>query len=226
MSSKILEITDNTELYTSSSVQNHISIASWKELILFVDKEETDMTISLAGNSRLTVIWWYMPLKKIRLFVTHIWEKSVSDIRILWMFHDSSNLIDIKTYMSADQSEAQIEVLNILSDNAEAKCNCLIDATKWTKRNIAKINEENIMIWEKAKISWVPALLASTNDVKASHNASIERIKEEDIFYLESRWIDKTKAKSIMLEAKINKLFAQTSEKDFLDAELILKRIK
>ena len=79
-------------------------------------------------------------------------------------------------------------------------------------------------MWEKASIVWIPTLLVRSDDVKAKHSCSIEKISDSKLFYLRSRWIKKNNALQMMIEGYIFDLFKCLNmiEWDFYE-KLILK---
>lgn len=70
------------------------------------------------------------------------------------------------------------------------------------------LSEENLFLWNTWKIKWIPTLLVRSDDVKASHSCKMERISDEKLFYLRSRWIWRQNALVMMIEAKIKSLFS------------------
>lgn len=46
-----------------------------------------------------------------------------------------------------------------------------------------------------------------SNDVQASHGATIQRLDEEKLFYLTSKWIPLVEAKRLMVSSYFDKLF-------------------
>jgi Fe-S cluster assembly protein SufD len=51
-----------------------------------------------------------------------------------------------------------------------------------------------------AKIDAVPGLEIRTNDVKASHSATVSRVTVEDLFYFQSRGIDPETARQMYVD--------------------------
>jgi len=56
-----------------------------------------------------------------------------------------------------------------------------------------------LLLGEKSSISVDPKLLIDEYDVKASHGAAIGRINDDELFYLESRGLDETLAKQLIV---------------------------
>jgi Fe-S cluster assembly protein SufD len=57
---------------------------------------------------------------------------------------------------------------------------------------------KNLLLSKKAKIDTRPQLLVAADDVKCSHGATIGQLSKEEEFYLESRGINKEKAKRML----------------------------
>ena len=66
--------------------------------------------------------------------------------------------------------------------------------------------QEALMLDASAKVDAIPALEIKTNDVKASHSASITKISPETLFYLQSRGIEEAAARSMFVEGFLGEL--------------------
>jgi len=79
-------------------------------------------------------------------------------------------------------------------------------------------------LWESWKIKWIPTLLVRSDDVEASHACKIEKISNDKLFYLKSRWVEEKSALMLLLEANIKSIFSCLSmlDNDFY-TNLILK---
>ncbi len=62
------------------------------------------------------------------------------------------------------------------------------------------LEERILLLSDKAKAEAVPELEIKTDDVKCSHAASISRIPEEHLFYLQSRGISRPLAETMLVE--------------------------
>lgn len=86
--------------------------------------------------------------------------------------------------------------------------------------------EKNIILWEKVKIKAVPRLDVYSNDVKATHWFSIDRINSDEMFYLNSKWLDQNISKELIIRWNINKILNQftdlpQSQKEEIENEII-----
>ena len=67
----------------------------------------------------------------------------------------------------------------------------------------AQLNQ-NILLSPKSEIDTLPQLQIDTDDVKATHGATVGRLQEEELFYLQSRAIDKVTAQRMLVTGFAN----------------------
>ncbi len=68
------------------------------------------------------------------------------------------------------------------------------------------LTQEALMLDSSAKIDAIPGLEIKTNDVKASHSATVSRVNPEDLFYAGSRGIEPDAARRMLVEGFLGKL--------------------
>ncbi len=68
------------------------------------------------------------------------------------------------------------------------------------------LTQEALMLDSSAKIDAIPALEIKTNDVKASHSATVSRVNPEDLFYAGSRGLPPDAARRLLVEGFLGKL--------------------
>lgn len=68
------------------------------------------------------------------------------------------------------------------------------------------LTQEALMLDSSAKIDAIPGLEIKTNDVKASHSATVSRVNPDDLFYAGSRGIAPDAAKRLLVEGFLGKL--------------------
>ncbi len=62
------------------------------------------------------------------------------------------------------------------------------------------LTQEVLMLDVTATANAIPGLEIKTNDVKASHSATVAKVTDEDLFYFGSRGIDQTTARKMFVE--------------------------
>ena len=68
------------------------------------------------------------------------------------------------------------------------------------------LSGRSILLDKGAKSDAIPGLEILTNDVKATHSASVAQIDEEQIFYLGSRCLNRREAERIIVEGFLEPL--------------------
>ncbi len=70
-----------------------------------------------------------------------------------------------------------------------------------------------LVVGEKAKAMVEPSLEIEANEVRASHAATVGRIDEDELFYLQSRGISEDRSKQILMGGFLNKVVEKIEDK-------------
>ncbi len=76
----------------------------------------------------------------------------------------------------------------------------------------AYLTQDVLMLDASAKVDAVPGLEIKTNDVKASHSATISRVTAEDLFYFASRGIGEEEAKRMFVLGFLGGVLAKMND--------------
>lgn len=85
--------------------------------------------------------------------------------------------------------------------------------------------EKNVVLnklWSNVKIKAIPRLDVYSNNVKASHGVSIDRINEDNLFYLSSKGLDQNGSQELIVKWYIQNIlqkFTDLSDTDISDLE-------
>jgi Fe-S cluster assembly protein SufD len=74
--------------------------------------------------------------------------------------------------------------------------------------NAAQLNR-NLMLSPKARINTKPQLQITADNVKCSHGATISQLEADEIFYLQSRGLNDTNARHLLIDAFAGEIFEQ-----------------
>lgn len=193
-----------------------------------------EVFIEIWENSRVELYSIFESLWQCNTQNTNVWQCNTGSklkIRCLLLSKDN-NKIKSKIYseLSADFTKSDIHIISIVWNDWFVDLDWIIQINEWIKKVEANLIEENLFLWNSWKVKWIPTLLVRSDDVKASHSCKMERISDEKLFYLRSRWVGKENALNMMIEAKIKSLFAWISifDKDFYEKliENIIKKVK
>lgn len=87
----------------------------------------------------------------------------------------------------------------VVKDNAKVVFKGMIRIEKEAKNSRAYLAEHGMLIGKDARADAIPGLEIETNEVKATHSASVAQINDEQIFYLTSRGLSENEAKKLII---------------------------
>ncbi len=100
----------------------------------------------------------------------------------------------------------------ILDERAHGVFSGRIIVHKDAQKTDAKQTNRNLLLSDDAQIDTKPQLEIFADDVKCTHGATIGQIDEEALFYLRSRGIEETRARSLLLLAFAGECTARMKE--------------
>jgi FeS assembly protein SufD len=120
---------------------------------------------------------------------------SAEDVEILFgigsqSFDVTSNLIHRGT-----SSRGRVLVKSVMKDSSKSLFKGMIKIEKEAKASESYLAGHAILLDKSAKSDAIPGLEIETNEVKATHSASVAQLDENEIFYLMSRGLNREGAK-------------------------------
>jgi Fe-S cluster assembly scaffold protein SufB len=119
-----------------------------------------------------------------------------------WMFYakgsEKQNLT-VRNIFDAPNGRGEILMRGISEEKGHASCKGLIDIGLKGGGTNTYLTQEVLMLDSSSKVDAVPALEIKTNDVKASHSATVARVTEEDLFYFGARGIEPKEARRMFV---------------------------
>jgi Fe-S cluster assembly protein SufD len=97
-------------------------------------------------------------------------------------------------------------------DNGRAVFQGLIKIDPSGQQTNSYLKNENLLLSDGARSDSIPGLEIDANDVRASHGATVSRIDEEYIFYLQSRGIPRNTAVRMIVEGFFSSVFDRMSQ--------------
>ena len=200
-----------------------------------------NLRVSMFNNSSKNLNIRIWENSKLDFFGVIDWEKNNinflqnevnSKLKVRYLLLSKNNYINTRIYSEiwANEVKSDLRILSIIWDKWFVDLDWIMKINKKIKWVIWNLKEDNIFLWNSWKVNWIPTLLVRSNDVNASHSCKIERISDEKLFYLRSRWIWKNNALNMMIDSYINELFSglELIDKKFFDNFInwILKKIK
>jgi len=225
-----MKITKNWFYKLSEFKASEIFIEDNLIVAIFDDLNE-NLNIEIWENSRVEFYSLIEKIDDLNINFLQKKESSILQVRCLLLSKDS-NKIKTRIYSElwASKTKSDIQIISIIWNNWEVDLDWIIQINENIEKVDWNLNEENLFLGNSWKVNWIPTLLVRSDDVKASHACKMERISDDKLFYLRSRWVGKENALSMMIEAKIKGLFSCISmlDNEFYEKLLdnILKKIK
>lgn len=114
--------------------------------------------------------------------------------------------LHVQNVFSAPRGGGEVTVKGVAEDHAHVTCRGGIVIGPEGQGTQTHLTQHLLMLDVTAKVDAVPALAIKTNDVKASHSATVSKIVEEDLFYMASRGIEREEARSLLIEGFLGAL--------------------
>lgn len=129
------------------------------------------------------------------------------------VFGNGSQSFDIQSEMIHNQpyTEGRITEKSILRDKSSSLFKGMIRINPDATKSNSYLSGRSILLSRDARSDAIPGLEILTNDVKATHSASVAQIDEEQIFYLMSRCLSREGAERTIVEGFLEPLSRRMS---------------
>lgn len=114
--------------------------------------------------------------------------------------------LKLSVFITGDHAQGSLDLLGIARDGASLSLDGIGQAAPWCQDVKLRIDQNNILIWEGARVKAKPVLIVATDSIEWGHSCRIHRISSEARYYLESHGIDATSAEGMLLSAEITRI--------------------
>lgn len=136
---------------------------------------------------------------------------STNDSEVI--FGNNSQSFDIQTNVNHESPSTEGKVIekSILKNKSKSLFKGMIRIKEKAVKSNSYLSGRSILLDKDAKSDAIPGLEILTNDVKATHSASVAQIDEEQIFYLGTRCLNRSEAERIIVEGFVEPLSRKMS---------------
>lgn len=164
--------------------------------------------ISVAKDVHLTYLVLMQDIVELDLSFVSSGESASMEVKWLLLWKEWWNLtLKAHAHLKHDHAAADLHLVTLLQDKAVAEVDGWVDLHPDVAKVAGHLLEENIILWDTVRIKTLPMLDVRSSDVSASHGCRIERLDSKKMFYLQSRWLDTTQAKHLMIAWYIEQMF-------------------
>ncbi|MCV0411131.1 Fe-S cluster assembly protein SufD [Nitrosopumilus sp.] len=136
---------------------------------------------------------------------------SANDSEVI--FGNDEQSFDIQTNVNHESpsTEARVVEKSILRNKSKSLFKGMIRIKEHAAKSNSFLSGRSILLDKDAKSDAIPGLEIFTNDVKATHSASVAQIDEEQIFYLQTRCLTHEEAERTIVEGFLEPLSRKMS---------------
>ena len=129
------------------------------------------------------------------------------------IFGNNEQSFDIQTNVihESPSTEGRVVEKSILRNKSKSLFKGMIRIKENASKSNSFLSGRSILLDKDAKSDAIPGLEIFTNDVKATHSASVAQIDEEQIFYLKSRCLSHEEAERTIVEGFLEPLSRKMS---------------
>lgn len=109
--------------------------------------------------------------------------------------------LDLAVHHIARHTRADLLIKGVAQERGRAIFRGLIRIDRNGQQTDSYLKNDNLILSEHARIDSIPGLVIDANDVRASHGATVGRLDEEHIFYVQSRGIPRALAVRLVTES-------------------------
>lgn len=201
------------KIYTSSELERELHIADDAEVLIY-DFENILETVTFGKNASLKYFWYFSEEKSFTK--TFLVNGEGSRCEVYSLLSSVGEKVQVKMHgkLCSDKAFLDMYIVSFVADNGVIDLDGIVDIPSGVAQVEWYLKEENIFLGSTGRVRGIPTLLVHSNDVKASHGCNMERISDEKLFYLRSRWLPKDDATILMLESYIRKTFHELGRVD------------
>ena len=130
-------------------------------------------------------------------------DEKGQELEIVGRFHLTGYQVgrwDVEVIHAAPNTTSKTNVKGVVDGSGRAFVNGIIKVLPSAPGTEAFLEERILLVSENAKAEATPNLEIETDEVHCSHAATVGKIDEEEIFYLQNRGIKLKKAKDMIAE--------------------------
>lgn len=155
-------------------------------------------------------------------------EEEHAESQAFGLFHtQNKHHVDysLSIHHSASHTKSQQLFKGVADDESRGIFNATIKVDKDLKKINAHQLSRNLLLSSKAEIDAKPQLEIDSDDVKCAHGAAIGKLRPDEIFYLQTRGISKSKAEKMLVDAFIEEVLYKIENSELQKSIVELRKL-
>jgi Fe-S cluster assembly protein SufD len=117
---------------------------------------------------------------------------------------------------AAPHTTSDLAFRGVLRDRATAVWSGMIKVDPGAQRTDAFQESRNLLLTDGAHADAIPGLEIEANDVRCTHAATVARLDETQLFYLQSRGLERSDAERLLVGGFLEEIAARLTDSAFL----------
>ena len=165
----------------------------------------------------------------------HLTEAGASAEMLGLFFVNEDQFVDHHTGQEhiAPNTTSDLLYKGVVADRARSVFSGMIRVHEGAQKTDAYQTNRNLLLSDEARADSIPNLEIGANDVRCSHGATVAPLDEEEVFYLQSRGVQRNEATKIIVDGFFEPLMiriplesVQERLRDFIDRKMGQARFK
>jgi len=189
-------------LTVDAQANSHLSMTTFQAM----DQSAVNFSTRNCTVSQDARINWYLGLygSMLSRYRTNYYldgvGASAEDAEIIFGENEQSFDLSANLIHKKQSTEGKVVQRSVLRNKSKSLFKGMIRILEGASQSKSFLSGRSILLDKDAKSDAIPGLEILTNDVKATHSASVAQVDEEQIFYLGCRCLDREEAKRIIVE--------------------------
>lgn len=162
---------------------------------------KTDITVAADQNLTYILLAGFGNTQSRKITIQLMKQSSVTVIGIFAGNKKQTYRCDLSIVHEGEGAISHVNLKGVFSDQADAMLNGTIHILPGGQQANARLEERVLLLSSEARARTIPNLEIEANDVKASHAATVSRISDDELFYLETRGLSKQRAEKMLLSS-------------------------
>lgn len=161
-----------------------------------INRENLNLTINLEENSSLI----YNRFIKNKNMNNNIIIKQKTKSKVIFNYSiiaTDIGQLEFKSILDGNHNETEVNIRAITEEKGKLKLACTSETKEKTQENNL-IEDIRILLLNNEESIIIPDLLVSSNEVEVNHAATMSGIKNDELFYLESKGLSEQVARDLI----------------------------
>ena len=101
----------------------------------------------------------------------------------------------------------------VAEEKGHVQCDGMIEIGNGGTGTDTYLTQDVLMLDKTAKVDAIPGLEIKTNDVRASHSATVSRVTDENLFYFAARGIIEKEARRMFVEGFLGEMVERIGDR-------------